>query len=266
MMLPPFAVERPNTVEDAASLLSEDSVAYCGGTELLLAMKMGLLRPTCLVDLKGVAQLNEIRYHEDRLVIGAAVRHDAIRTNERLGRTVPLLAYVEGRVGNARVRAQGSIGGNICFAEPRSDVIPTLVALRATVTLVSAHGCREMAVEDFICGPYWTARADNELMVDIQVPRPSRAGVYVKFQTSERPVVGVAAVALEPPGVVRIVVGAVTERPMVIEGKAADLDVPSLVETWDITADSAGSQTYKRHITAVYIRKALTALAEEGSR
>lgn len=259
-MLPAFQVERPTTLEAAVGLLAEDSVAYCGGTELLLAMKMGLLRPLRLVDLKGVPELRIVRQEDSCLVVGSAVCHDELSGSPEVRGLVPLLAEVEGRVGNARVRAQGSIGGNLCFAEPRSDLVATLIALDATLTLASTSASRCVSVAEFVLGAYWTARRDDELLVDVRIPLPARRGVYLKFQTSERPVVGVAAVTLPESGTARVVVGAVSDIPTVVEAVPAELDGHEVAQALDLVSDASGSQRYKRHITALYIAKALSAL------
>lgn len=262
-MLSPFELERPVSIPDAVSRIGEDALPYCGGTELLLAMKMGLLRPGTLIDLKGIPELVGIRVDSGALVIGAATTHAQIATSPLVAGSFSLLAEVTERVGNARVRAQGSIGGNICFAEPRSDLTTVLVALDATVTMESPRGQREVRAADFLLGAYWTNREADELLTEIRVPLPEAParGVYVKLQTSERPTVGV--VALRRGDTVRIGIGAVAEKPFI-----ADFDSASSVDSTDIasqlepTADLAGSPRYKRHVTAVYIDRALAALSE----
>lgn len=265
-MLPVFAIERPDTAVAAAALLGEESVAYCGGTEILLAMKMGLLRPQRLVDLKGIPELNGVAVEDSSIVIGAATCHDDISRNPDVRALLPLLAQVEARVGNIRVRAQGSIGGNLCFAEPRSDLTTTLLALGADLTLQSGTARRTVSIHDFLVGPYSTSREDDELLVDIRVPLPAPAGVYLKFQTSERPVVGVAAVERED-GAVRVVVGAVCDVPVLVEGtQREDIDATAVADDLQLVSDNAGSVRYKRHVTGVYINRALDALSARSER
>ncbi|HKC27635.1 MAG TPA: FAD binding domain-containing protein, partial [Jatrophihabitans sp.] len=138
------------------SALGEDSLPYAGGTELLLAMKMGLLTPATLVDLKRIAELNDISVDGARLRVGAGATHDEIARHPLVRTHAPLLAAVEERVGNARVRAQGTLGGNVCFAEPRSDVIALLIAVDARLVLRSPAGERDVPAADFVLGPYWT--------------------------------------------------------------------------------------------------------------
>jgi carbon-monoxide dehydrogenase medium subunit len=265
-MLPPFEIHRAEDLSDALARIDDDRIPYWGGTELLLAMKMGLLRPEGLVDLKRVPRLRDIRVDGDRLVIGAGCSHDEVARHELVREHVPVLAAAESGVGNARVRAQGTIGGNLAFAEPRSDVATVLAALGASVRLVSSSGERSASIEDFVLGPYWTLREPNELVVDIAVPLPAPRGIYRKFQTVERPTAAVAIV--RPTGDrgesrARLVIGAVTERPQMWD--VPDLhavDPESLARDLEPVPDLTGSVRYKRHVTGVLVRRAIAALDE----
>lgn len=267
-MLPSFALARPTTVAETVGLLSEEKVPYCGGTELLLAMKLGLLRPDALIDLKRVEELREVVRRGEQISIGAGVNHLSLGSHPLIRDLLPLLAEVEGKVGNPRVRAQGSIGGNLCFAEPRSDVATALMALRATVTLVSSRGRREMSVDDFVQGPYWVDRRPDELLLHVKVPieRPN-ASVYLKFQTAERPTVGIALLQQASTPSYRLVVGAVGERPMAFDYTDLEQINPVNVASHvDPVPDSTGSEEYKRHVTAVYVRRAVAAFSSKQSR
>lgn len=261
-MLPAFAYARPETLDDALELLSEDQVPVCGGTELLLAMRAGLYRPTALVDLKRVPDLNTVTQDSDHLVVGATCSHFAVAGHPLVRRLVPMLARVEERVGNARVRAQGSVGGNLCFAEPKSDLATALIALGAVVTLVSPGGRRTVSVEEFVVGPYFADREPDELLLDVRVPlADARSCAYVKFQVAERPTVGVAVVEDLTAGTCRVVVGAVGDVPMSREYTSADVvDVDALVHELDPVQDLTGSVDYKRHVSAVFVRRALDEL------
>jgi carbon-monoxide dehydrogenase medium subunit len=262
-VLPPFELHRPESVAAAVALLDDDHLAYWGGTELLLAMTMGLLSPEALVDLKQIEELQAIRSEGDRVVIGAGATHDAIATSPLITSALPLLADVESRVGNARVRAQGTIGGNLCFGEPRSDVATALLALDADITLESQSGRRTIPVAEFVIGPYFTARQPDELLVHISIPVPAANGVYLKFQVTERPTVGVAAVVVPGSNRCRIVVGAVGEAPRLFDHDDwAAVDPDAIATAFEPIADLAGSIDYKRHVTAVFIRRAAARISE----
>jgi len=264
-MLPPFELERPTSVAELVAIINDDALPYCGGTELLLAMKMGLLRPRTLVDVKSVAALSGVRLEGGRIVIGASTSHAAVAASDIVARHLPLLKRVENGVGNARVRAQGSIGGNLCFAEPRSDITTVLAALDATVTLMSSRGTRQVDVADFLLGAYWVDREPDELLTEISIPiteeQVAGHGAYLKLQTSERPTVGV--VALRRPNGIRVGIGAVSEKPLIVDLEHADgIDYDSMVDSLEPVADLAGSVLYKKHVATVYVERALGALRE----
>jgi carbon-monoxide dehydrogenase medium subunit len=264
-MLPPFRLARPETLDEALEALGEDQVPYCGGTELLLAMRAGLHRPDALVDVKRLPELAGIRLEGDRLVIGATERHMDVAAHPLVRQHFPMLVAVEHSVGNARVRAQGSVGGNLCFAEPKSDVGTALIALQAVVTLVSPGGRREVPVEEFIAGPYFADKEPDELLVDVRIPvgGPEVRAAYVKYQTMERPTIGVAIAHAPEAGDCRLVVGAVGEVPTAWTFTAPEeIDADAIAAEVDPTPDLTGSERYKRHITGVFVRRALDALAK----
>ncbi len=262
-MLPAFRLCRPRDLDEALQAIGDEKLPYCGGTELLLAMRAGLYRPETLVDLKNLTELSGVRIEQDTVVIGATERHMDLAVHPEVRRLLPMLARVEGAVGNARVRAQGSIGGNLCFAEPKSDVATALVAYGAEVTLASRGGRRTVAVEDFVAGPYFADKEPDELLVDIRVPVPTngtRAG-YVKYQVTERPTVGVGVVHDVAEGRCRLVVGAVGEVQMLFTFEHPDdIDAEAVAAELDPTPDLTGSERYKRHVSAVFIRRVLDRL------
>jgi carbon-monoxide dehydrogenase medium subunit len=204
-VLRPFALHRPTSLDEAADLLEahgSEAALYAGGTELLLLMKEGLLRPAHLIDVKRIPELGGLAACDGgEIAIGAAVPHRAVETAPVLRERASLLSRVARHVANARVRSVGTVGGNLAFADPHSDLATVLLTLDATVQLWSRRGMRALALADFIRGPYETARADDEVLAAVRL-RPWPAGTaaaYAKFGIYERPTLGVA-VALVPAG------------------------------------------------------------------
>ena len=277
-MLRPFELHRPETSNAACALLArlgDDAVPYAGGTELLLLMKEGLLRPRHLVDLKHIPGLDRIAERDGEVVIGATVTH---RTVERSSAVGAVVASVARHVANVRVRNVGTVGGNLAFADPHSDLATLFLALDARVELVSPRGRRALPMDAFVTGPWETARAADELLTAVTLtPRPIAA--YVKFGIHERPTLGIAvALRLGADGAVaeaRIVIGCVNPRPeRAREAEArlrgcpvADLDaVADDVATLTAAAadpadDLHGSADYKREMVGVFTRRALRAAA-----
>jgi len=262
--LPPFIHHRPLQLEEALDLVSVDDVPYSGGTELLLAMKTGLLRPDSLVDLKRISDLSEIAVDDGDLIIGGSATHHSVASSRIVADTVPVLAEVASQVGNPRVRSVGTIGGNLCFAEPRSDIATLLMGLSGRVRLRSSRAERDVAVADFVVGPYTTVREEDEILTQVRIPIvPGQVAVYEQFKFQERPTVGVAAIRLED-GLVRVVVGAVGGVAEQFEGRLADLDPTEISRSVDVIADIGGPERYKRHLTEVLIRRAMERIGADS--
>lgn len=254
-----FELRRPTSVAEAVDELASGGVPYCGGTELVAVLRLGLVAPERLVDLKRVAGLEGITEAGDDIVLGARVTHDEAEQSPSVRQHAPVLAAATAQLGNARVRATGTLAGNVCFAEPRSDIVTALIALRADVVLVSAAGPRTVPVDSFIEGAFTTTRADEELLESIRVPRTQGSSAYVRFQPGEYPAVSVAAT--EHADGCRIVVGAVGERPDVFTFPSADdVDITAVAEGVDVTEDLTGREDYKRHLTGVFVRRAIAQL------
>jgi carbon-monoxide dehydrogenase medium subunit len=263
-VLPSFSLHRPHTLEEALETISEEDLPYVGGTELLLAMRQGLLRPRSLVDLKRVAELDRVEVLSDAIAVGGAVTHRRLAADPGTAEVLPVVREVLNQVGNPRVQAAGTLAGNLCFAEPKSDVIPLLVALGADVTLTSSDGQRTVDVGSFVVGPYTTVRQPDELLTRISIPVVSdRTCVYLKYQIMERPTVGVAATRSN--GLTRVVVGAAGMDIVVVESDNGVIDSAEVAQRLDPIPDLTGSVEYKRHVTSVFVDRALMALAAKES-
>lgn len=270
MLLPAFHYHRPTTADEALDLLArlDDAAVYMGGTELLLLMKLGLAEPEHLVDCKHVPELRGIEVDGDDVVLGAATTIRALQTDDRLQALCPALPAMAATVANVRIRNVGTLGGNLCFAEPRSDPATLLMALDAEVLLWSASGdARWVPVEDFFVGPLQTVKRSDELMAKIRFPR--RAGganvSFKRFSTGDRPMVNCAA-RIARDGAVRLVVGAVGPRPMRMAGAEAALadgsrDLDAAVEALQREVQprqyEGASEDYERHLVGVVARAAL---------
>ncbi|MGH3660369.1 MAG: FAD binding domain-containing protein, partial [Micromonosporaceae bacterium] len=256
-------------------LLAAGGTPYCGGTEVLAAMRMGLLAPAALVDLKRVPELAGISVADSDpagisradgdLMLGARVTHAQVSRSPEVRRHAPLLAAATSQVGNARVRASGTLAGNICFAEPRSDVLTALLALQARVELRSAEGARTAPIGEFVQDSFTTSRQDTELVSVIQVPKQPAPGAYLRFQPAEYPAVTVAATA-DPDGC-RVVVGAIGGRPELFSyASVDDVDADAVAEQVEVVADLNGAEDYKRHLAAVFVRRAVAELRGSARR
>jgi carbon-monoxide dehydrogenase medium subunit len=266
--LPPFDYDRPRDLASALVSVGEGSVPYCGGTELLAAMGMGLLQPERLTSLRSVPELRGLAVEDGRLRIGATTTHREVAADAQVQSASPLLADVVQRVGNSRVRATGTLGGNLAFAEPRSDLATALIALDALVVLQDASSARTASLADFLLGPYEADLRPGELLVRIEVTaHHTDVAAYRKMTVTERPVVGVAVVRVRETQSWRVVVGAVGELPLAVDVDSLDaVDAAGIAGQLDVTADHSGSEAYKRRVTEVTVRRCCQDAREQAER
>lgn len=223
-----FTYLAPTTLDDAVRMLSEHSgnvKVLAGGTDLMLLLQDGVYTPDYVVDVTNIPELNRLDFDsQSGLIIGAATPLHQIETNRLILEKYPHLATGASEIGSIQIRNRASAGGNVCNATPSADIVPALVALDASVRLVSTRGERTLPIEEFFTGVRKTVLAPDELLVDIRVPspRPYTSGIYIKLNTRPQmdlAIVGVAAtVTVEPSdSVIRkaaICLGAVAPTPI----------------------------------------------------
>src|SRR6266581_7139885 len=138
-------------------------------------MKEVLIRPRRLIDVKSVRELDAIAAENGTLTIGATVRHRGLERSVLVQERCPLVAGVARHVANVRVRNVGTVGGNLAFADPHSDLATLFLALDGAVRLWRSGREREVSLRDFVRGAYETARRPDELLAGVRLaPWPSR--------------------------------------------------------------------------------------------
>jgi aerobic carbon-monoxide dehydrogenase medium subunit len=277
-MLRRFRLEEPESVAEASELLGrfgENAKVYAGGTELLLAMKEGLVQYERLINVKKLKGLNEVGAADGVIKIGALCTHHELETSALLQQKVPALQKLEKNVANVRVRQSGTLGGNLCFAEPHADPGTLLIALGAKFVAEKSSGKREIAAEDFFVDAYETSLQDDEVLTEIRIPAPAEQfrSAYLKFGYLERPSVGVAlAFNLNGGGLsdVKVAVGCagpaprrVAEAEALLNGKSREEAERSIAQAGALAgresqaiSDLHGSQDYKEHIVGVLLKRA----------
>jgi carbon-monoxide dehydrogenase medium subunit len=282
-MIPRFSFVRARSLDEAfeAFAAGDGDVAYiCGGTELLQVMKMGLAAFGTLVDLKAIDELHGIVAEPDgRLGIGAATPHRKIERSTDVERLWPALVELESHVANVRVRNQGTLGGNLVFAEPHSDPATFLLAAGGSVELAGPGGRRSLPIDQLVLGPLTTALEPGEVMTRVELPvRSAGEGIgYAKIAFFERPSVAVAVRLRVDSGSVAdatVTVGSVVDSPQVVPGAGAALTGATISEPLDgpfaaaleacrgalaeipAVSDLDGSADYKRHLAGVLATRA----------
>lgn len=174
----PFDYVRPATLDEALALLARhgaDARVIAGGQSLVAMMNLRIARPELLIDINGLKELDFHRRDGDVLRIGALARHAALAASPLVREAAPLMADAYPHVAHATVRNRGTLAGNLCHADPASEMPAVLLALDGRLRLRSTRGEREVAAVDFFLGPYTTAAAPDELLVEVCLP-VGRAG------------------------------------------------------------------------------------------
>src|SRR6266545_908369 len=256
----------PESLDEALALKAErgeDATVVAGGTFVGIMVNQRLLAPSAFLSLRDVPGLDYLEANGE-LRLGAMTTHRSVELSPLVRGGWPALAQTFGVVASPRVRNQATVGGVLADADHASDPPAMLLALGARAVARSVRGEREVPIEDLIVSFYTTSLARDELLVEVRVPgRPHRA-VYRKFRSrshEDRPCVGVAA--CRRGSVLRVVVGAVAERPQwfpeLCEGDPAEIG-RAYADAIDPISDVSGSSDYRRRVIAVEVRRALEEL------
>ena len=200
-----FAYHHPATVTEATALAKqEDAKLIAGGQTLLQTMKLGLIAPSAVIDLGGIAELQGIRVDGGKVTIGAGTTHAAVAASKEVQAAIPALAELAGHIGDRQVRNRGTLGGSLANNDPAACYPAAVLALGATVQT----NLRAIAADDFFTGMFSTALGEGEVITAVSFPVPEKAG-WQKFKqpASRFSLVGVF-VSKGPAGVRVAVTGA----------------------------------------------------------
>lgn len=169
----------PRTLDEAIKAFSDSAGAariLAGGTDLLVQMRAGVVRPAMIIDIKKIGELAEIKEMPDGgFVVGAAVSGAVLAEHPKFGVAWPGVLEAINLIGSKQVQGRASPGGNLCNASPAGDSIPAMVAAGAVVTVAGPNGSRKLPVEAVATGPGRTSLARGEIVVNFIFP-PRQAG------------------------------------------------------------------------------------------
>lgn len=276
-MINDFKCFSPKTLKEALQLLEkyEDHKIICGGQSLLIVMRQGLIRPEYLINIKGISELDFIKPDAKKgLRIGAITTHRTIEKSPVIQKSYGVLSEMEKRLASIQTRNWGSIGGNICHADPAGDPSPVLMALNATLILSSIKGERSVPLDEFFVDYFETVMEHGEMLTEIQLPPlPANTGVaYTKFNVIDSDMATVAAavsitLSADTCKDVRIALGAAA--PTAMRAKKAEESLRGkkitdalLKEAGDIASTEAdpvhdinASSDYRRELVKVLVKR-----------
>jgi carbon-monoxide dehydrogenase medium subunit len=278
----PFVFRTPETLDEALTLLGEhgeDAKVMAGGTALIIMLKQRLVMPEVLISLHRVRGLDSVEEANGTLRLGGLLTHRAVELAPAVRSRVPMLADTFRQVATVRIRNVATVGGALAHADPNQDPPVALLALDAQVQLRSAHGQREVALEQFFTDYYETVLEPGELVTEVRVPlpKPNTGSVYLKFlprTADDYATVGVAASVQVDPATgscadCRIAMGCVGLTPLrarqaedVVRGQTMSEALlreagAAAQQVTDPLSDVRGSASYKRSMAAVYVLRAL---------
>jgi aerobic carbon-monoxide dehydrogenase medium subunit len=279
-----FEYFSPTSVDEAVSLLREhsDAKVLAGGQSLMPVLRLRLAAPESIVDIQKIDELRGVRDDGDALVIGAMTPHSTVQSDPLVSEHARLISLATATIADPQVRHRGTFGGSLAHADPAGDLPAVAVALDASFVIAGPDGRRTVAAGDFFQGVFSTALAEDELLVEVRVPKYTGWGAhYEKFNrvAQQWSIVAVAAavrldgdsiaearVALTNMGSTPIRATAVEDaligRPATAEAvrsaaaRAADGTSP--------VTDLNGDAEYRRHLATVLTRRAVLAAAGTG--
>jgi CO/xanthine dehydrogenase FAD-binding subunit len=219
-----FAYERPESLAEAVGILAEhgpDARLLAGGTDLIIRLRDGTIRPRVVVDVKRIAELDDgIREADVGLTIGARATMTAIGADERIRRDFTALAEAAAVVGAVQIRNRATLAGNICNASPAADTVPALLIFDAVVVAAGPSGTRRIALDDLLVRSGVTTLARDELVTAIELPRPDVVGGSAHLRRTRRRGHDLAAVTIacivRADGRTRIAYGSLGPRPVLV--------------------------------------------------
>jgi CO/xanthine dehydrogenase FAD-binding subunit len=276
----------PSSVDEAVKVLAGASglaKVLAGGTDLLVQLRSGRIKPDLIVDTKRIPGLIGIREEGNFFIVGAATPGVMLSGHEKLEHAWPGIVEGADLIGSTQIQGRASLAGNLCNASPAADSVPAVIAARATVVIAGPGGRREIPAEAVCTGPGRTSLAKGEFIVEFKIPKPKphQCDAYLRFiprTEMDIAVVGCGVnVTLDAGGTctdARVVLGAVAPTTVIVEDAAKalighKLDAPTLAAL-DAAArkackpitDKRGTIEYRTKIAGVLARRA-TAIAFE---
>ena len=278
----------PATLDEAVSAYAAAADTGCilaGGTDLLVQMRSGLVRPGLIVDIKKIAEVSNVEESgEGGFVVGAAVSGAALAKHPRFGQIWPGVLEALNLIGSTQVQGRASLGGNLCNGSPAGDSVPALIAAGAVVTVQGPNGRRELAVEDVPSGPGRTHLAPGEIAVSFALPprKPGSSDAYLRMiprTEMDIAVVGCGVSLTLEDGVcsaARVGLGAVAPTVLRVDAAAEALVGSRLDDTALEQAaaacraacnpidDKRGTIAYRIHSSGVLLKRAVAIAADRA--
>lgn len=223
--------ETPASAKEAAGLLKKEKGAaflLAGGTDLLVKLKMGIVEPDLVVDIKRIPKISDIQSSAKGFTIGAAVSGAELGEHNGLKKAWPGVVEAANLIGSDQIQGRATLPGNLCNASPAADSVPALIAAGAKAIVVGPLKKRTVPVEKVMIGPGQTSLAKGEFIEAITLPKaePRSGDAYLRFTPRTEMDIAVVGIAISlklERGVIkkaRVVLGAVAPTAIVVAAAA----------------------------------------------
>ncbi len=283
----PFKYLAARSFDEALAFKAEhdgEARFLAGGQSLVPVLNFRLSQPAVLIDINGVANGSGVTHDGDALRIGALTRYRSLQREPLIARHCGLIAEALPHIAHPQIRNRGTIGGNLCHADPASELPAIMLALGARLRLRSAAGERTIDARAFFIGALSTALQDDELLVEVIVPiAPPRTGtsfMEVARRRGDFAMMGIAAVVtLGDDGICRETslaycgagdgpVLASKTSSALIGTKLGERDIAAAAQSAMQEVEPYGSvhasADYQRHLAGVLTKRALKVAAERA--
>ena len=282
----PSTYHAPESLADLHGLLARygtDARLLMGGTDVIVRLRHGHMRPAALIDLKRIRELSaQIVEHDGLIRIGARVTMTTILGDERIRRWFPALLEAAAVVGSIQIRNRATLVGNVCNASPAADTVPVLMVHGAVANIAGSSGDRQVSVSDFFVGPGRTVLQHGELVASLDVPIPSGStgaafGRLIRRRGVDLAIVNLC-VLLEAGRPARLAFGAVAPTPILrldatgtLDGTgewtaAADEALASMLTATRPISDVRGGRDYRAAMLPVLSKRAWHTARERLAR
>lgn len=281
-----FTYHRPTSVaETVAHLVDHQGMArvLAGGQSLVPMLNMRLWRPSALIDINEVDELDDIHVDGERTGLGSLIRYSTIERSPVIAERLPLLARMVGHIGDRQIRNRGTIGGSLVQGDPTGEMPLACLVLDAVVVAAGPAGSRRIPLAEFYTGSYSTVLRPDELVTSVELPAHPP---HVAFQELCRKHNDFAVLSTVATGSrdsegrwtgIRVGLGGVADNPVLavavgqaLEGsRLYDEEINAAAEAAltviDPPTDVRASAEYRRHLVPVYVRRVLTELRDTAA-
>jgi CO/xanthine dehydrogenase FAD-binding subunit len=271
----------PTSVKGAIRCLAEggrNPKVLAGGTDLLVQLRAGRVKPTTIVDLKKIPDLKVIKTERGGFRIGAAVAGAELNAHKEVKKAWPGLVEGLDLIGSTQIQGRASLGGNLCNGSPAADGVPALIAAAATCKIAGPKGIREAKVESIVTGPGKTSLKKGEFVVSFFLPKRAKRSGDAYLRLIPRTEMDIAVVGagvnltVDAKGVctdARVSLGAVAPKPLLVKAAAKALIGTTIdddaLEALAAAASAACNPIDDKRGTIVYRTKVAGVLAKRAA-